>query len=1344
MSDHIEHVTLSISANQARSGRALLGMSQAELAQAAGIAHSTVADFERGARNPALETVRAIKAVLESRGVRFAADSAVLAQTFAAILGAPLPGKPMRWIHASHLAEWGERWEGKGDLPELISRLIIARFGPAASIRFPAGESINFAGWDGTCVAPEDTNFIPIGQSVWELGTQRKNIGKKAQSDYDKRSGNPQGVDPSESTFVFVTTQRWSGKTAWAAQRKTDGIWKDVRTLDADDLVHWLELYPSVGLWLAERMSRRPTGLRELQEVWEEWSNATQTPVTSEFALTDRDESASKALGWLNGQASVFSVQAESPEEVMAFFFATLKRLPPVYRLYWLGHCVVADADDVARQLIGLGPKLIVVMRGGDAGLAQRLVKDGHFVLAAYGSDIGSPQGVLRLERPWGHSLERGLRELGLDEAKAYQYSRTCGRSFTILRRIMPAHPGHLPQWAENPDKVLLAAMLAGAWQSNRPGDQRILERLAGMDYPAIEERLVKYSTTLDAPLRRSGDFWKLASLKDSWMLLARYLTVDLATRHSEVFQEVLSAVDLAYDDPDRAWKAKPEDLERPSEELRRGLIESMTTMGIFPDAATNVPNAGVRAPRAVKTLLSTRDARVWWSLSEDFRRLAEIAPSEYLQALSDALRAPENPLEPLFRSDEGLLHPTEYLANLLWSLELLAWDENHLLQAALILAHLDEMDRGGRLGNRPRNSLRQILLAWLPQTHASVDVRIGAIDRILKTCPSAGWTLLTNLAPRIHDTSGHSPLPVWLDLSETYRDGVPINEVYQMYREVGARLLEHVGTGRTRWESLLHYWPEFDTAWRDKAIDQLNTMVAAFDQDDRQALRDTLRIMIRRHKLFPQAAWSLKARELAPLEAIFAKLEPNSAAARHRWLFESGNPYMEPGKPHQEAEEQLRLEQRKAASELLSELSVDALLAFVEGLDLPQFVGRAIVDSEAPAPLKMDLLSAALQAPASSAGHLAAGMLAQFGFRNGEAWLFERFNEARQRKEPDDVALGLAFSLPWSRETWDKMAAEGRAFEKRYWSKVDVWKVIEGDDLAFVCEKLLKVKRSRAALQLVGQWHAIPVPSELLIRILEQAVHDESEGLTGDGTMFSYYLTLTLRRLDSDPTVSESQIAALEWSYFEVLRYSDRPVRALLKGLSREPLLFVKLLASVFPPPPRDQNAPLPEPTEKERRIATNAYNVLKTFRLVPGTGDDGEIDAKKLSDWIETTRSLCAELGIAEIGDQKIGEALSGAPRLPDQAWPPEAVCEVIESCGSEAMDSGFEIGIFNSRGVTVRAPFDGGAQERVLVERFRADAKAAAAFWPRMKNILERLANAYEADARRMDQSAEQKDW
>ena len=59
--------------------------------------------------------------------------------------------------------------------------------------------------------------------------------------------------------------------------------------------------------------------------------------------------------------------------------------------------------------------------------------------------------------------------------------------------------------------------------------------------------------------------------------------------------------------------------------------------------------------------------------------------------------------------------------------------------------------------------------------------------------------------------------------------------------------------------------------------------VVASFDENDRQALRETLRSMINRHKSFPQAAWSLKAEDLAPLEAIFAELEPKSAAARHR-----------------------------------------------------------------------------------------------------------------------------------------------------------------------------------------------------------------------------------------------------------------------------------------------------------------------------------------------------------------------------------------------------------------------------------------------------------------------------
>jgi transcriptional regulator with XRE-family HTH domain len=46
-------------------------MSQWDLADTAGIGRSTVADFERGAREPIPENLAAIRAVLEAAGIEF-------------------------------------------------------------------------------------------------------------------------------------------------------------------------------------------------------------------------------------------------------------------------------------------------------------------------------------------------------------------------------------------------------------------------------------------------------------------------------------------------------------------------------------------------------------------------------------------------------------------------------------------------------------------------------------------------------------------------------------------------------------------------------------------------------------------------------------------------------------------------------------------------------------------------------------------------------------------------------------------------------------------------------------------------------------------------------------------------------------------------------------------------------------------------------------------------------------------------------------------------------------------------------------------------------------------------
>ncbi len=57
--------------SQCRAARALTQMSQADLAAAAGVAKQTLADFERGARQPYERTLTDIVKALEAAGVEF-------------------------------------------------------------------------------------------------------------------------------------------------------------------------------------------------------------------------------------------------------------------------------------------------------------------------------------------------------------------------------------------------------------------------------------------------------------------------------------------------------------------------------------------------------------------------------------------------------------------------------------------------------------------------------------------------------------------------------------------------------------------------------------------------------------------------------------------------------------------------------------------------------------------------------------------------------------------------------------------------------------------------------------------------------------------------------------------------------------------------------------------------------------------------------------------------------------------------------------------------------------------------------------------------------------------------
>ena len=106
-----------------RAARALLAWSQQDLAKAAGVATSTVADFERRQRTPVANNAQAIRGALEGAGVRFLPNGAVIGPTVPIITASDRPGVPVRWVSAEDLSNWADRTDGPVSLPTLLAHL---------------------------------------------------------------------------------------------------------------------------------------------------------------------------------------------------------------------------------------------------------------------------------------------------------------------------------------------------------------------------------------------------------------------------------------------------------------------------------------------------------------------------------------------------------------------------------------------------------------------------------------------------------------------------------------------------------------------------------------------------------------------------------------------------------------------------------------------------------------------------------------------------------------------------------------------------------------------------------------------------------------------------------------------------------------------------------------------------------------------------------------------------------------------------------------------------------------------------------------------------------------------
>jgi len=784
-------------------------------------------------------------------------------------------------VNATDLTLWANTRDAQGRLPQLVRRLVLATTRDVVRTHFRSSDGVLYSGWDGIVESLSGSPFVPVGTSVWEMGTNQ-DPRDKAEDDYKKRTANPLGLNSADTAFVFVTPRRWPNKAGWVAEKMGEGAWCEVRAYDADDLEAFLETAPTVHPWISSLLGKDPVATQDLETYWTDWADATIPATSDSLVLGRRAEDAQRLIEQVTGSPGVVAIRGDSRDEALAFLAASIQRLPEADRDSLFARAIVVHDPGVWRRVIVSDQPLLLMPLFEDAEIA-RAIRSGHTVVIPMGKEGAVSDRTIDLPRPRRSALKDALRTMGLPDDRADVLATLGRRSLLALRRRLAYSPVvQQPPWAQ-PDEVrtVLPAMLAGSWVGDRAADRAALAALAARSYEQVEQDVTRLAQSSNPPIRQIGATWLLASKEDAWALLYRHLTGSDLQRFEDVASDVLGRNDAADSDVHSGI-------------LREGIADTLALMAIGHGALAGGATGQDRAARVVRDVLVRANAdgtgRLWASLADVLPLLAEAAPDVFIDAVDTGLAGDDLVLLRLFSDADrrDLFLAGSPHTGLLWALENLAWNPDHLGRVALILARLSRLaSLPPQIGNRPDGSLRGIFLPWLPQTAAPLDRRLAVLDALRSREPAVAWDLLVRLLPRFHDVAHPTHAPRWRDWQVDREPGVTDIEWHRAIRELAARALADVGAGGHRWHGLIDAIANLPPDVRDEVTDHLLTVdPAVFHGDARAEVQGALRSVIAHHRRFPDAQWAMPAGEVDRLAEAYRRFEPDDEIKRRTWLF--------------------------------------------------------------------------------------------------------------------------------------------------------------------------------------------------------------------------------------------------------------------------------------------------------------------------------------------------------------------------------------------------------------------------------------------------------------------------
>lgn len=885
----------------------------------------------------------------------------------------------------------------------------------------------------------------------------------------------------------------------------------------------------------------------------------------------------------------------------------------------------------------------------------------------------------------------------------------------------------------------LAMAALLGAWDESFQGDKRAIEKLSLSSYTDWVTKIREILSSPNSPLSFKNGKWKVLDRFGLLNTLGSRIFNDQLDRFKEIVLDVLQERDPQFELPkeERIFARVREKVMQHSPTLRNSLAEGLAILGSNPKVLTN---CSLHKPESiialsVRDLLEAKDWVLWASVNDFLPLLAEADPNEFLNAMEKLLNEEdEHTLKGLFEQEGISIGGWNYLTGILWALETLAWHEDYLGRASVLLGRIAEIDPGGNWANRPINSLTTIFLPWLPQTCATIEIRQVAIKTVLQECPSIGWKLLLSLLPKAHQVTSGSRKPKWrnlisqemLDKLSNKNGAIPRNEYFDQVNYYALLAFDESKTDFRKLKEFIDQLDDLPSTVYSQILDYLSSdRITSLAELERVDLWEVLMNMVMRHRKFHDANWALPQNEVEKIAHVTDLIKPSTPSLLYRRLFgnHESDLYEDTGN-FEEQRKKIEGERSKAVGEILGVSAVDGVIEFAKTVVMPWEVGLALgrLDSDLTDPY---FLPHKLISDDKTVNDVSRGYIWSRFYSKGWSWI----DGIETGTWTADQKAAFLVRLPFEKGTWTRAKTLLDSDEQLYWNSADARPYGLKEDLYEAITKLLENRRPRAAIQCLNWllYEKMDVPLEQTI----EALLTNPSSKEPINQLDDHATTELIKWLQDNPNADQDKLYQVEWTYIEWLdHHFGLAPKTLEQRLADDPAAYCDIIKIVFLSD--DEKRKKEEITEERKKLAARVYELLEGWEIVPGTRRDGSFDGTKLKKWVEDVKHSCEESGHLAIAMDQIGKVLAHFQPTSTGLWIHRDIAEVLDARDAEEMRNGFAVQRFNMRGVH---GFSGGAEEKAIANDYRKKAEALkkAGFFRFAATVLG-MATTYDHDSER----------